>query len=304
MSNIRQRTLFHTGKYADLTVKCGGHTWQLHRAILCGESEFFERLCDGSFREAKEQCVTLEDEDPIVAAQAFHFMYMGKFVDIMSFKSAESPWETGQFSRVNVGFEQFDDKYVRTRYICACLYAFGDKYLVAAIKKTSYGEFLDWTYLAPNFIVQKSTEKMRKWWSRVGPTWLTWNKDTIKIVYSTTPDSDRGLRDLVLVTYHEWNLLFQLQKSETMEELVHECPEFAWDVISKPLRQPLFWCNVCKRITRVLGPRICRCSIPGRCASDRCEEEDKKALKCIVCQRLGSLSREESFAVENSGQDL
>ncbi len=41
--------LLQTGKYSDLTVRCGAREWQLHRSIVCEGSKFFAVACDGPF---------------------------------------------------------------------------------------------------------------------------------------------------------------------------------------------------------------------------------------------------------------
>ena len=48
--------LYGNEKYADLTVNCGsglgapGRVFKLHRAIVCPQSEFFDKACSGGFQ--------------------------------------------------------------------------------------------------------------------------------------------------------------------------------------------------------------------------------------------------------------
>jgi len=43
-------TLLETGRYSDLTVRCGGKNYLLHRAIVCPRFEFLTIACDGRFK--------------------------------------------------------------------------------------------------------------------------------------------------------------------------------------------------------------------------------------------------------------
>ena len=47
MATIAQR--YDSGKYSDLTITCGNQSWQVHRNIVCFDSNFFAAACDGNF---------------------------------------------------------------------------------------------------------------------------------------------------------------------------------------------------------------------------------------------------------------
>jgi hypothetical protein len=36
--------------YKDLTIRCSNHVYRVHRAVVCPQSEFFEKACKGDFR--------------------------------------------------------------------------------------------------------------------------------------------------------------------------------------------------------------------------------------------------------------
>lgn len=43
-------TLLESGKYSDLTLKCGSRNWKAHKSVLCIQSDFFAKACDGGFK--------------------------------------------------------------------------------------------------------------------------------------------------------------------------------------------------------------------------------------------------------------
>ena len=43
-------TLLESGKYSYLTLKCGNRNWKAHKSVLCIQSDFFAKACDGGFK--------------------------------------------------------------------------------------------------------------------------------------------------------------------------------------------------------------------------------------------------------------
>lgn len=46
----RLSTLLESGKYSDLTLKCVSRNWKAHKSVLCIQSDFFAKACDGGFK--------------------------------------------------------------------------------------------------------------------------------------------------------------------------------------------------------------------------------------------------------------
>ncbi len=44
------RSVFESSKYSDLTIRCRGKEFKVHRIILCPRSTFFAAACDGEFQ--------------------------------------------------------------------------------------------------------------------------------------------------------------------------------------------------------------------------------------------------------------
>ncbi|KAK4443090.1 BTB/POZ protein, partial [Podospora aff. communis PSN243] len=69
--------LFSSGNMSDCTFKCGEHTWNLHKFVLCLNSEFFRAAFAGKFNEAETGVLLLEEQDPERVDEALRFIYNG-----------------------------------------------------------------------------------------------------------------------------------------------------------------------------------------------------------------------------------
>ncbi|KAK4958235.1 hypothetical protein LTR10_004661 [Elasticomyces elasticus] len=68
-------------KYTDLTIKCGHREWQVHKFVVCSQSPFFAKACDGSFKEAEEGVIPLDHDDPSVIEAMVEYMYNFSYHD-------------------------------------------------------------------------------------------------------------------------------------------------------------------------------------------------------------------------------
>lgn len=41
---------FLEGKHTDLAITCGGRDFNAHRVVLCAQSNFFAKMCEGDFK--------------------------------------------------------------------------------------------------------------------------------------------------------------------------------------------------------------------------------------------------------------
>lgn len=44
------KSLLESGLFADAEVHCAGHTWKVHRAILCSRNKWFKAAFAGTFK--------------------------------------------------------------------------------------------------------------------------------------------------------------------------------------------------------------------------------------------------------------
>ncbi|KAF2232169.1 hypothetical protein EV356DRAFT_568953 [Viridothelium virens] len=74
------RSLFNRPEYSDFTVTCNGRKWNVHKLVLCTQSNFFAKACHGAFKEAESGDVDLKDDPDIVNAM-IEFFYTFEYND-------------------------------------------------------------------------------------------------------------------------------------------------------------------------------------------------------------------------------
>ncbi|KAI9863346.1 MAG: hypothetical protein M1813_003788 [Trichoglossum hirsutum] len=98
-------SLLFNDKYSDLMITCGGRTFRAHRAIVCPQTAFFAKACDGSFKvpflsrpktsrlhrhtlltrphvqESISGVIDLPDDDPYILERFLQFLYTGTYED-------------------------------------------------------------------------------------------------------------------------------------------------------------------------------------------------------------------------------
>ncbi|OAX82266.1 hypothetical protein ACJ72_03389 [Emergomyces africanus] len=168
-------------KYSDMTISCSTDQYHVHRVVVCNQSPFFAAALDKQFKEATAAEVVLEEDDPeLVRLMIAHF-YGAKDpaeIDVMRTEhSEEEPSaETKKEEPVLLSATEPSHKAL----INARLYAMGDKYGIESLKTLSQTEFDNW---ATNVDATEYIDDFPA---------------IIDEVYRSTPDNDRGLRDILV----------------------------------------------------------------------------------------------------------
>ncbi|KAF2716048.1 hypothetical protein K431DRAFT_258318 [Polychaeton citri CBS 116435] len=161
------RRLYDTGEYSDLTIECGSEIFRVHKALMCTFSTWFATTCkEGRWKEGNEGYIYLEstqaehEEDPSVDDPAA-IKAMISFIYLDTYDAVIEDEKFG--SR--------PDLVLHTK-----TYALGDKYDIPPLKDIALHRFL-------------------------GDVEDAWNNDDFpeaaRITFTTTPDSDLGLRNVV-----------------------------------------------------------------------------------------------------------
>ncbi|KAF2846096.1 hypothetical protein T440DRAFT_511104 [Plenodomus tracheiphilus IPT5] len=208
-----------TSKYSDFTITCGGEIYSVHKAVVCARSGFFERAErfpqeDGSLKGN----VDLSEDEPAIVKLLVQYLYEGLH-GFPALGTHSAPVFTGsRLSRYYYEFphtcssrypppehkvcdhhscrsDPYDDECndfvckvccpywslppAETMLLHAKMYEIGDKYDVTGLKDLS----------KHNFHLSCISH---------------WNDDTFAssahYAFSTTPDEDKGLRDIVSQT--------------------------------------------------------------------------------------------------------
>ncbi|KAL1836765.1 hypothetical protein VTJ49DRAFT_4705 [Mycothermus thermophilus] len=72
-------TLRMSDKWTDMTIRCGGREYKVHRAVVCSQSQFFDLALSGPFLEARTGVVDLPEDDPVVLERFLEFLYTGTY---------------------------------------------------------------------------------------------------------------------------------------------------------------------------------------------------------------------------------
>ena len=239
----------------------------------------------------------LTDEDPALVARAILFMYGGSYPTTNISGSPQHP-ECHQFTTIEDIYhdERFENSQFFLHRLClhTLMYALGDKYGMVALKDYSRYRFLlaftgndendpgEETEWDDDDILEAMKAEDDDVWQELAPI--------IKLVYSTTPDSDRGLRNIVvqLVLLRTWRThLSMILELPAFRDLLMDLPELQWEMITMPISMRQYDCTSCKDGDTVLTiAQKCACGKIGSCRKRQCAESAMKNTFCVNCLTL------------------
>ncbi|KAI7265124.1 hypothetical protein KC345_g8569 [Hortaea werneckii] len=204
--NDALRKLLETGEYSDLTIKCGDRTFKVHKIIICARSEYFAAACKpGAFKEGVTGTIELQSssepdalkddsslDDPKAVKLMIDFLYLDDYATISTYFLGSPP----ENSKNRLSCTTDGDS---GAIMHAKVYALGGKYQIPSLQSTSLKKFEEAAVLA-------------------------WDSEefvhAVHLVYSTTPDSDKGLRGITarLTLEHDEGLCNK-PAMEAVEEL-------------------------------------------------------------------------------------
>ncbi|GKZ34864.1 hypothetical protein AbraIFM66950_005261 [Aspergillus brasiliensis] len=197
-------SLYLSSEWSDLTIRCGDQVFPAHKWILCQQSEYFARACNGSFIESSGEIV-IEELEPIYFRETLKFLYTGDY-------TAQNNAETSPVVPA-VGLDHpipmSEPTVVGYSIFHAHMYQQGDYFLIHNLKEKAkwyfeHSIFFDLHKLLFPAVVNK--------------------------VYSSTIESDCGLRDVVIKTVIEHLPTSTGSVTYFDKEDLRETPEFAIDL--------------------------------------------------------------------------
>ncbi|RMZ03068.1 hypothetical protein D0862_05802 [Hortaea werneckii] len=207
-SNEALQKLLDTGEYSDLTIKCGDHTFQVHKNIVCARSEYFAAACttgtieleSNADPDAAEDDPSLDDPDAVKLM--IDYLYLHDYELITTcFSGISEVSETGAFGEPDGDYGAIMD---------AKVYALGCKYQIPSLQSTSLTKFEEAAALA-------------------------WDSEefahAVHLVHTITPDSDKGLRDVTVWVIHEHD--DELYNKPAMEAVIKNSNGLAFDLLKE-----------------------------------------------------------------------
>ncbi|CZR56333.1 uncharacterized protein PAC_06221 [Phialocephala subalpina] len=221
---MKYPSLLETGKWPDLVIKCRGKEWKVHRVVACLPSKVLSTIVDSGFlkivetdfqasvQEGTTGVIDLSASEPDIVDCMIRFLYTN---DYSYTEKAESVpvANTGFFHRIYSG---------ETLVTNAKVYVLAEFLDLPALKKTAAEKFA--SHLAREGLSPGFTESLR-------------------IMYSETPESDRDLKDLALgyALQHAAGLLEREDfaafcKDKESKEFTFEMLKATTEKSSKPVR--------------------------------------------------------------------
>ncbi|KAL5114352.1 hypothetical protein ACEQ8H_007742 [Pleosporales sp. CAS-2024a] len=221
---------YKNGDFSDLTITCGALKFNVHAVVVCSACKFFQKSVKFAVgKEAQEKCIDLPEDDPEMIRRLVTYLYLGDYdpnngnelgvfdsIPRHESMTATNPtyhYRRGAFGVLMTGepcaclspntklIDQPAAKYTDSQKdykvyekarnavqvrnpltIHASMYALGDKYQVDGLSEVAKQKFescLHHHAHSEDFI------------------------SAVQLAYSTTPHSNRGLRDSVMSAFRE-----------------------------------------------------------------------------------------------------
>ncbi|TIA39674.1 hypothetical protein D6C78_03087 [Aureobasidium pullulans] len=218
-------SLHDSGAYSDLKIVCGQDTYNVHKAIICPQSEFFRAACrQDTFQEGKTGIIVipatagrdaaffdkpinveefdwdLDVETNTAVKLMIHYFYHHDFIK----KEGLSEHEAQSLSTENLTQGTLAEH--------ARMYAMGEKYGVPGLKALAVAKFL---------AAIRGTN--------AGLT------AAIMIAYSATPESDQVLRTVIIeILYH---LCKVFEDVDEIQQVISRLPDLLYGLYRKMLKE-------------------------------------------------------------------
>ncbi|KAI0425897.1 BTB/POZ protein [Xylaria sp. FL1042] len=207
------KQLYANGEYSDLIITCYGKQYQVHKAIVCPRSDFFAAACRGDMKEARTGIIDLPDDDPQIIDAMVHYFYHLDYntPSTHAVKDDDTIYpSTSLFGKVAI--HQMETHNVNDKdtdiVLHAKVYSLAEKYFINGLKKLALEKFK--VAVKGKLVLDDFLEAAQE-------------------VYTSTPDSDRVLRNIVLKTLHANSRSWL--KEEGVQDLLRQLHTLTYDLL-------------------------------------------------------------------------
>ncbi|KAL4986224.1 hypothetical protein BDW68DRAFT_178935 [Aspergillus falconensis] len=150
------KDLLVNGRYSDMRITCQRVTFDVHRAIVCSQSHFFQAAMDGNFKESTTHTIDLPEDDPQTIGRMLCFLYTatytennGRWDDPDSPSKGPEPAMPKTRAKKSVSENAEDpktgtDKNRSPAYYHLQVYLAADKYEIIPLKDLAARRFVKW----------------------------------------------------------------------------------------------------------------------------------------------------------------
>ncbi|KAI1495165.1 BTB/POZ protein [Biscogniauxia mediterranea] len=200
------RTLYCDKEYSDFTISYGTQSQRVHKAIICPRSKFFAAACKAEkFKEGHTGTVGLHSDDPrIVEMMIYYFYHLDYNVDSPTSQANGSSSTSTDANNTtqpngkkgNRSTKQASNSPSTPNIVTHVrVYSLAEKYLVEGLKRIACDKF--------------KAEVARQWSSQ---DFL----DAVREAYTSTIESDRGLRDVITSAFYDHPTLLDKQDTQQL----------------------------------------------------------------------------------------
>ncbi|KAH7091651.1 hypothetical protein FB567DRAFT_546358 [Paraphoma chrysanthemicola] len=248
-----------TGKYSDLTIICHGRSWAVHKLIVCAQSDALEAASRFG-KEAAEGIIELPDDDPEIVEHMLQYMYERDYrlpsedvhgphwirplystsvdLDRLHWDLENLMWRCSTpviqmlLDRERDPLKQVNQPQSNSSEYIAALMSLAQSYsLPLGTEDLSIHAKL--YAIADKFFVKGLKDAAReKFEKSIRDTFASKHfYDAVDIVFSTTPDHDAGLRDLLAERIMAEKIKFRLGNNGDLDDALKEVPGLAFRVM-------------------------------------------------------------------------
>ncbi|CAD0040833.1 unnamed protein product [Aureobasidium pullulans] len=218
--------LHESGAYSDLKIVCGSETYNVHKAIICPQSTFFKAACrPNAFQEGRTGVIEIPAtagrnvafcQKPIIVENfdwdldvetttavklMIHYFYHHDFFE-----------DRREYSSTTLNLCSTENLTQGTLAEHARMYAMGEKYGVPGLKALAVAKFLA--------VIPRTNAGLTA---------------AIMIAYSTTPESDQGLRNAMIESLYCYRKAFV--EVDEIQTVISKLPDLSYGLYRKMLKE-------------------------------------------------------------------